>query len=56
MPRTGTAGKESPRVPMLRTFHLDEYVFDALRAGASGFCVDLEHTYAVDGSRSMGVC
>jgi DNA-binding NarL/FixJ family response regulator len=33
-----TAGKEPPRVLMLTTFDLDEYVFDALRAGASGFC------------------
>ncbi len=28
---------ESPRVIMLTTFDLDEYVYDALRAGASGF-------------------
>ena len=32
--RAGTAG---PRVLILTTFDLDEYVFDALRAGASGF-------------------
>ena len=31
----GTAGR--PRVLMLTTFDLDEYVFDALGAGASGF-------------------
>jgi DNA-binding NarL/FixJ family response regulator len=31
----GTAGK--PRVLMLTTFDLDEYVYDALGAGASGF-------------------
>jgi DNA-binding NarL/FixJ family response regulator len=31
------AGKEPPRVLMLTTFDLDEYVFDALQAGASGF-------------------
>jgi DNA-binding NarL/FixJ family response regulator len=28
---------EAPRVLILTTFDLDEYVFDALRAGASGF-------------------
>lgn len=32
---TGTAGR--PRVLMLTTFDLDEYVYDALEAGASGF-------------------
>jgi DNA-binding NarL/FixJ family response regulator len=30
-------GDEPPRVLVLTTFDLDEYVFDALRAGASGF-------------------
>jgi len=30
-------GETSPRVLILTTFDLDEYVFDALRAGASGF-------------------
>jgi DNA-binding NarL/FixJ family response regulator len=30
-------GDGSPRVLMLTTFDLDEYVYDALRAGASGF-------------------
>ncbi|MFI9449218.1 response regulator [Amycolatopsis sp. NPDC052450] len=34
------------RVLMLTTFDLDEYVFDALRAGASGFL--LKHTRPVD--------
>jgi DNA-binding NarL/FixJ family response regulator len=28
---------ESPKILMLTTFDLDEYVYDALRAGASGF-------------------
>jgi DNA-binding NarL/FixJ family response regulator len=32
-----TAGTHTPRVLMLTTFDLDEYVYDALRAGASGF-------------------
>ena len=31
------AGQDPPRVLILTTFDLDEYVFDALRAGASGF-------------------
>jgi DNA-binding NarL/FixJ family response regulator len=30
-------GTESPRILMLTTFDLDEYVYAALRAGASGF-------------------
>jgi DNA-binding NarL/FixJ family response regulator len=33
----GADGEGGPRVLMLTTFDLDEYVYDALRAGASGF-------------------
>ena len=32
-----TLADQAPRVLILTTFDLDEYVFDALRAGASGF-------------------
>jgi DNA-binding NarL/FixJ family response regulator len=32
-----TVGEHAPRVLILTTFDLDEYVYDALRAGASGF-------------------
>jgi len=33
----GVAGTEPPRILMLTTFDRDEYVYEALRAGASGF-------------------
>ena len=36
--RSGT-GPPTPRVLILTTFDLDEYVFEALRAGASGFAL-----------------
>jgi DNA-binding NarL/FixJ family response regulator len=35
--RTLLSGQHPPRVLMLTTFDLDEYVYDAMRAGASGF-------------------
>lgn len=35
--RLAAGDDEGPRVLMLTTFDLDEYVYDALRAGASGF-------------------
>jgi DNA-binding NarL/FixJ family response regulator len=35
--RLGQAGAPPPRVVILTTFDLDDYVYDALRAGATGF-------------------
>jgi DNA-binding NarL/FixJ family response regulator len=35
----GAGGPGAPRVLILSTFDLDEYVFEALRAGASGFAL-----------------
>ena len=37
---TGDQDTGRPRVIILTTFDLDEYVFDALRAGASGFALN----------------
>jgi DNA-binding NarL/FixJ family response regulator len=36
---TSGPGEDGPRVLILTTFDLDEYVFEALRAGASGFAL-----------------
>jgi len=44
--RLRAAGRPSPRVIILTTFDLDEYVFAGLRAGASGFL--LKDTLAAD--------
>jgi DNA-binding NarL/FixJ family response regulator len=35
--RLADSGEDGPRVIILTTFDLDEYVYEALRAGASGF-------------------
>jgi DNA-binding NarL/FixJ family response regulator len=48
----GGDGDGAPRVLMLTTFDLDEYVYDALRAGASGFLLkDVPAEQLVDGIR-----
>ncbi len=48
----GGDGDGVPRVLMLTTFDLDEYVYDALRAGASGFLLkDAPAEQLVDGIR-----
>jgi DNA-binding NarL/FixJ family response regulator len=36
-PADGASGNNVPKILMLTTFDLDEYVYEALRAGASGF-------------------
>jgi DNA-binding NarL/FixJ family response regulator len=49
---TADARLESTRVIVLTTFELDEYVFGALRAGASGFLLkDLEPQALIDAVR-----
>ncbi|MET8140416.1 response regulator transcription factor [Sphaerisporangium sp. NPDC005288] len=35
-----TVAKDAPRLLVLTTFEVDAYVFDALRAGASGFVLE----------------
>jgi DNA-binding NarL/FixJ family response regulator len=48
------AGASAPRILMLTTFDLDEYVYDALRAGASGFLLkDLPAAQLVAGVRTV---
>jgi DNA-binding NarL/FixJ family response regulator len=47
-------GSKAPRVLMLTTFDLDEYVYDALRAGASGFLLkDLPAAQLVAGVHTV---
>lgn len=44
----------APRVVMLTTFDLDEYVYEALRAGASGFLLkDVPPEHLVSGIRAV---
>ncbi|MEW2408979.1 response regulator transcription factor [Streptomyces griseoviridis] len=47
-----TGRQDPPRVLVLTTFDLDSYVFDALRAGASGFLLkDVQPSELLDGIR-----
>ncbi len=50
-----TAGRsDAPRVLMLTTFDLDEYVFEAFAAGASGFLVkDAPREQIIEGIRAV---
>ncbi|WP_127502253.1 response regulator [Actinoplanes solisilvae] len=49
-----TAGDDPPRVIVLTTFHQDAYVFQALRAGASGFLLkDADPASLVDAIRTV---
>jgi DNA-binding NarL/FixJ family response regulator len=53
---TEANGDPPVRVLMLTTFDLDEYVYDALRAGASGFLLkDVPADQLVDGIRLVAV-
>ncbi len=47
----GTDGLDEVRILILTTFELDEYVFEALRAGAAGFLV--KHTHPGDLVRAV---
>jgi DNA-binding NarL/FixJ family response regulator len=48
-------GEMDSKVVMLTTFDMDEYVYDALRAGASGFLLkDVPPEQLVNGIRSVG--
>jgi DNA-binding NarL/FixJ family response regulator len=50
--RLVAGGEGGPKALMLTTFDLDEYVYDALRAGASGFLLkDVPAEQLVDGIR-----
>ena len=48
-------GTSDSKVVMLTTFDMDEYVYDALRAGASGFLLkDVPPEQLVNGIRAVG--
>ena len=48
------AGEDAPRVLVLTTFDLDEYVYEAIKAGASGFLLkDTGARNLIDGVRTV---
>jgi DNA-binding NarL/FixJ family response regulator len=48
------AGDDAPRVLVLTTFDLDEYVYEAIKAGASGFLLkDTGARNLIDGVRTV---
>jgi DNA-binding NarL/FixJ family response regulator len=48
------AGRDAPRVLVLTTFDLDEYVYEAIKAGASGFLLkDTGARNLIDGVRTV---
>jgi DNA-binding NarL/FixJ family response regulator len=52
--RGAAAAGDGPRVLVLTTFDLDEHVYDALRAGASGFLLkDVRAAQLVDAVRTV---
>ena len=49
-PAASPTARRAPRVLMLTTFDQDEYVYDAMKAGASGFLLkDVRREELVDG-------
>ncbi len=52
--RIATGGTAGPRVLILTTFDLDEYVFEAFTAGASGFLIkDAPREQIIEGIRAV---
>jgi DNA-binding NarL/FixJ family response regulator len=53
---TGSDGREASRIVILTTFDLDEYVYAALQAGASGFLLkDVTPEHLVGAVRTVAV-